>query len=235
AALQPAHGIDQGDIGTGDRGGARAAVGLQHVAVEGDGAFAQRVAIDAGAQAAADQALDLERAPALLAARSLAVATGVGRARQHAVFGRDPARALAAQEAGDPVLDAGRAQHPGFAECHQHRALRMARESALDAHLAHLVGRAAAGARGLGHVDYRWNGARVYHRLPEPLDAGMIRSMTAYASGERATPWGTLACELRAVNHRFLEIGLRAPDELRVFEPQLRERISAKVSRGKLD
>lgn len=63
----------------------------------------------------------------------------------------------------------------------------------------------------------------------------MIRSMTAYASGERATPWGTLACELRAVNHRFLEIGLRAPDELRVLEPQLRERISARVSRGKLD
>ncbi|MGY1458255.1 MULTISPECIES: YicC/YloC family endoribonuclease [unclassified Luteimonas] len=63
----------------------------------------------------------------------------------------------------------------------------------------------------------------------------MIRSMTAYASGERTTPWGTLACELRAVNHRFLEVGLRAPDELRVLEPQLRERVSAKVSRGKLD
>ncbi len=63
----------------------------------------------------------------------------------------------------------------------------------------------------------------------------MIRSMTAYASGERATPWGTLACELRAVNHRFLEIGVRAPDELRALEPQLRERISARVSRGKVD
>ena len=63
----------------------------------------------------------------------------------------------------------------------------------------------------------------------------MIRSMTAYASGERATPWGPLACELRAVNHRFLEIGLRAPDELRVLEPKLRERVSARVSRGKLD
>ena len=57
----------------------------------------------------------------------------------------------------------------------------------------------------------------------------MIRSMTAYASGERSTPWGTLACELRAVNHRFLELGLRAPDELRVLEPQLRERIAARV------
>jgi uncharacterized protein (TIGR00255 family) len=62
-----------------------------------------------------------------------------------------------------------------------------------------------------------------------------IRSMTAYASGERSTPWGTLGCELRAVNHRFLELGLRLPDELRAFEPLLRERVSARVSRGKLD
>ncbi|MDH5822909.1 YicC family protein [Luteimonas sp. RD2P54] len=63
----------------------------------------------------------------------------------------------------------------------------------------------------------------------------MTRSMTAYASGERATPWGALGCELRAVNHRFLELGVRAPDELRGFEPLLRERVAAKVSRGKLD
>jgi uncharacterized protein (TIGR00255 family) len=63
----------------------------------------------------------------------------------------------------------------------------------------------------------------------------MIRSMTAYASGERITPWGTLGCELRAVNHRFLELGVRLPDELRALEPALRERVSAGVSRGKLD
>ncbi|WP_149196242.1 YicC/YloC family endoribonuclease [Luteimonas suaedae] len=63
----------------------------------------------------------------------------------------------------------------------------------------------------------------------------MIRSMTAYASGERSTPWGTLGCELRAVNHRFLELGVRVPEELRAFEPLLREGVAAKVSRGKLD
>ncbi|MEZ0472246.1 YicC/YloC family endoribonuclease [Luteimonas salinilitoris] len=63
----------------------------------------------------------------------------------------------------------------------------------------------------------------------------MIRSMTAYASGEHSTPWGTLGCELRAVNHRFLELGVRLPEELRAFEPQLREGVAAKVSRGKLD
>jgi len=63
----------------------------------------------------------------------------------------------------------------------------------------------------------------------------MIRSMTAFASGERATEWGTLGCELRAVNHRFLELGLRLPEELRAYEPLLRERIASRVSRGKLD
>lgn len=59
--------------------------------------------------------------------------------------------------------------------------------------------------------------------------------MTAYASGERSTPWGTLGCELRAVNHRFLDVSTRLPDELRALEPRLRERIAARVSRGKLD
>ena len=59
--------------------------------------------------------------------------------------------------------------------------------------------------------------------------------MTAYASGERSTRWGTLGCELRAVNHRFLELGTRLPEELRALEPALRERIAARVSRGKVD
>jgi uncharacterized protein (TIGR00255 family) len=62
-----------------------------------------------------------------------------------------------------------------------------------------------------------------------------IRSMTAFASGERSTEWGTLGCELRAVNHRFLEVGVRLPDELRASESILRERIAARSSRGKLD
>ncbi len=63
----------------------------------------------------------------------------------------------------------------------------------------------------------------------------MIRSMTAFASRERSTAWGTLAAELRSVNHRFLEVGLRLPEEARVLEPLLRERIAARIGRGKLD
>ncbi|MBB6367709.1 uncharacterized protein (TIGR00255 family) [Xanthomonas sacchari] len=59
--------------------------------------------------------------------------------------------------------------------------------------------------------------------------------MTAYAGAERITPWGTLGCELRSVNHRFLEVGVRLPEELRALEPQLRERVAARISRGKLD
>jgi uncharacterized protein (TIGR00255 family) len=63
----------------------------------------------------------------------------------------------------------------------------------------------------------------------------MIRSMTAFASGERNTAWGALGCELRSVNHRFLEVGVRLHDELRALEPALRERVAARVARGKLD
>jgi uncharacterized protein (TIGR00255 family) len=63
----------------------------------------------------------------------------------------------------------------------------------------------------------------------------MIRSLTAYASAEPTGPAGTLSCELRTVNHRYLELSPRLPDDLRAFESQLRERVAAKLSRGKLD
>ncbi|NCT67568.1 MAG: YicC family protein [Rhodanobacteraceae bacterium] len=63
----------------------------------------------------------------------------------------------------------------------------------------------------------------------------MLRSMTAFASAETDTGYGVLAIELRSVNHRYLELGLRLPDELRALEPQVRERVAAKLARGKVD
>jgi uncharacterized protein (TIGR00255 family) len=63
----------------------------------------------------------------------------------------------------------------------------------------------------------------------------MIRSMTAFASAETETPWGALSFELRSVNHRYLELNPRLPDELRALEPALRERVAAKLTRGKVD
>lgn len=63
----------------------------------------------------------------------------------------------------------------------------------------------------------------------------MIRSMTAFAMCERSTAWGSLSAELRAVNHRYHEFTLRAPDDLRGLEPAIRERVAARAQRGKLE
>ena len=51
----------------------------------------------------------------------------------------------------------------------------------------------------------------------------MIRSMTGFARRECQGPWGTLVCELRTVNHRYLEISLRLPEELRVLDNDVRQ------------
>ncbi len=59
--------------------------------------------------------------------------------------------------------------------------------------------------------------------------------MTGFARRERQFPWGTLAWELRTVNHRFLEVGCRLPEEFRVAEVQFRQAISGSVRRGKVD
>ncbi len=63
----------------------------------------------------------------------------------------------------------------------------------------------------------------------------MILSMTGYAIASAELDSGSLTLELRAVNHRYLDIQLRMPDELRVFEGVLREAITAQLQRGKVE
>lgn len=63
----------------------------------------------------------------------------------------------------------------------------------------------------------------------------MIASMTGFARRETSGTWGTLVCELRSVNHRFLEAGFRLPDELRSAEGELRTRMARQLRRGKVD
>ena len=63
----------------------------------------------------------------------------------------------------------------------------------------------------------------------------MIYSMTGFAVAQRDTAAGALMVELRSVNHRYLELHLRLDDPLRAFEPQLREAISARLGRGKVE
>jgi uncharacterized protein (TIGR00255 family) len=63
----------------------------------------------------------------------------------------------------------------------------------------------------------------------------MILSMTGYATASAELDSGSLTLELRAVNHRYLDIQLRMPDELRGFEGVLRESITAQLQRGKVE
>jgi uncharacterized protein (TIGR00255 family) len=63
----------------------------------------------------------------------------------------------------------------------------------------------------------------------------MIRSMTGFSSVQRQYPFGRLGWELRSVNHRYLEIGLRMPDEFRILEPEIRRILGEHLSRGKVD
>jgi uncharacterized protein (TIGR00255 family) len=63
----------------------------------------------------------------------------------------------------------------------------------------------------------------------------MIRSMTGFARRERQFPWGLLAWELKTVNHRFLEMGCRLPEEFRVGEAEFRQAVAASVRRGKVE
>ncbi|GBU12039.1 hypothetical protein AwEntero_06400 [Enterobacterales bacterium] len=63
----------------------------------------------------------------------------------------------------------------------------------------------------------------------------MIRSMTAYARREIQGNWGSAAWELRSVNQRYLETYIRLPEQFRSLEPVVRERIRARLTRGKVE
>ncbi len=63
----------------------------------------------------------------------------------------------------------------------------------------------------------------------------MIYSMTAFSRQEGDTENGHLVWELRSVNHRFSEVSLRLPEELRFLEPKIREQVAKRIKRGKID
>ena len=63
----------------------------------------------------------------------------------------------------------------------------------------------------------------------------MIRSMTAFSRAAATDEQVEMAWELRSVNHRYLEIHLRLPEEMRVLEPLVRERLAKRLGRGKID
>jgi uncharacterized protein (TIGR00255 family) len=63
----------------------------------------------------------------------------------------------------------------------------------------------------------------------------LIYSMTGFAALTEELGLGTLSAEIRSVNHRYLDLTFRLPDELRAFEPALREQFAARMTRGKVE
>jgi uncharacterized protein (TIGR00255 family) len=63
----------------------------------------------------------------------------------------------------------------------------------------------------------------------------MILSMTGFAAEAAELPGLSISVEIRSVNHRYLDVAVRLPDELRQLEPPLRERLAAELKRGKVE
>ena len=63
----------------------------------------------------------------------------------------------------------------------------------------------------------------------------MLHSMTAYGHAKTDIETGECVCEIRSVNHRYLDVSIRMDDSLRSIEALIRERIAAKLSRGKVE
>ena len=63
----------------------------------------------------------------------------------------------------------------------------------------------------------------------------MIHSMTGYAAQTHDIGRGVLHLELRTVNSRYLDMNFRIAEEVRIVEPALRELISSRLNRGKVD
>ena len=63
----------------------------------------------------------------------------------------------------------------------------------------------------------------------------MPHSMTGFSTAEARAGSFRLVWEIRSVNHRFLELGFRLPEDLRAVEPECRELVAAALKRGKVD
>ena len=63
----------------------------------------------------------------------------------------------------------------------------------------------------------------------------MVASMTAYARMEDSGDWGGAVWEIRSVNHRYLDLALRLPEELRELETAARERVGRRLRRGRVE
>jgi uncharacterized protein (TIGR00255 family) len=63
----------------------------------------------------------------------------------------------------------------------------------------------------------------------------MIKSMTGYGKGRAGAEGGSLTVEIKSVNHRYCEVGVKAPRSLLAWESEIRKRVGERLKRGKID
>ena len=63
----------------------------------------------------------------------------------------------------------------------------------------------------------------------------MILSMTSFFFGEHETEYGNLVLEIKTLNSRYFELQLKLSENLKTFEPKIRNQIVKNISRGKAD
>src|SRR3954452_8943823 len=143
-AIERAH---RGHVRAANRRATGAPVGLEDVAVEPQRPFAERLEVGDRADGAADQPLDLDGPPLLLAARGLPLDALAGGGRQERVLRGDPAAALVAEPARHVLVDHGRAQHLRAALRDHDRPVRVLEVIGLEGDPAQLGVLAAALAR----------------------------------------------------------------------------------------
>ena len=138
------------DERTGDGRGARAAVGLEHVAIHPDGAFAQFVEVKRGAHGAADEPLDFLRPSVNFSLRTVALLPLQRGVREHRVFGGDPAARdfLFLHPAWHGFLDGHAANDARVAPFDERRAGGIGRDVILKTQRTELIGSTTVGAQG---------------------------------------------------------------------------------------
>src|SRR5215468_317567 len=125
-----------------------AAVGLNDIAIDGYLALTKRFKIHDGAKAAANKPLDFNSAAALFAGSRFASCPFQGSARQHAIFGRNPAAGLALEPGRQAIFERRCHQHMGIAEFHKARAFCIFHDTAFERDGAQFIGLAAAWSHG---------------------------------------------------------------------------------------
>src|SRR5262245_32596479 len=144
ARLHPVETVRKRDPRAGNRRGASAAVGLDHVAVDRDLPFAECRQINHRTKRAPNEPLNLDGAATLLSGARLASRALRGGAREHAVFGGYPTAALALEPWRQALLEACRHQHVGVAKLNKTGAFGVFHNPTIERDRAQLIGLSAA-------------------------------------------------------------------------------------------